>query len=60
LADNPYPKGLVTLYQFFIDQGLFLPIKGEESTPGDRLQRIITFQNLKINIGISEAFFQLE
>lgn len=60
LADNPFRKGAVTLYQFFIDKGFFLPIKVEESTADGRLQRIVIFQNLKINIGISDAFFQLE
>lgn len=60
LADNPFRKGVITLYQFFIDKGLCLPTKVEESAPDGHLQRIVTFQNLKINTGISNAFFQLE
>ncbi len=60
LAENPFRKGALTLYQFFIDQGLCLPTKVEESAPDGRLQRTVTFQNLKINTGISDAFFQLE
>jgi outer membrane lipoprotein-sorting protein len=60
LADNPFRKGVITLYQFFIDKGLCLPTKVEESAPDGHLQRIVTFQNLKINAGISDVFFQLD
>ena len=60
LADNPFRKGAITLYRFFIDQGLCLPIKVEESAPDGHLQRIVTFQNLKINTGVSDDFFQLD
>jgi hypothetical protein len=60
LADDPFRAGSVTLYQFFIDRTLLLPIKVEESTPDGRLQRKITFEGLLINTGVPEEFFQFD
>lgn len=59
-ADNPFRAGSVTLYQFFIDTTLFLPVKVEESTPDGRLQRKITFESLLINTGVPDDFFKLD
>ena len=59
-ADNPFRAGTVTLYEFFIDTTLFLPVKVEESNPDGRLQRKITFEGLLINAGVADGLFQLE
>jgi outer membrane lipoprotein-sorting protein len=58
LAVNHFQKGVVTFYNFFIDKRLWFPVKVEESTPDGRLKRVITFQNLRINIGFTDSFFQ--
>ncbi|MBI5602041.1 MAG: hypothetical protein HY879_01655 [Deltaproteobacteria bacterium] len=59
-ADNPFRRGVVTLYQFFINKDLWLPARVEESTPAGQLQRIVTFENLRLNIGIPDGFFRLD
>lgn len=56
-ADNPFRGGSVTLYQFFIDTTLFLPVKVEESNPDGNLQRKMAFESLSINIGVADGFF---
>ncbi len=58
LAVNHLQKGIVTLYQFFIDKNLWLPVRVEESTPDGKLERTITFQDLRMNTGVSDSFFQ--
>jgi len=60
LADNPFRAGSVTLYQFFIDATLFLPVQVEESTPDGRQERKITFEGLSIDTGVGDGFFQLD
>ncbi len=59
LAENHFRKGTVTLYHFFIGEALWLPEKVEESSSGGHLEREITFQNLRVNIGVSDNFFEL-
>ncbi len=58
LAVNHFRKDIVTLYQFFIDKNLWLPVRVEESTPDGQLERAITFRNIRINTGVSDSFFQ--
>jgi len=60
LADNSFRAGSVTLYPFFIDMTLFLPVKVEESTVEGRLQRSTTFESLSINTGVADGIFQLD
>ncbi len=60
LATNHFRKSVVTLYQFFIDKHLWLPVKVEESTPEGQLERTITFRNLRINTGVQDHFFQTD
>lgn len=60
LADNPFRRGVITFYQFSIDKDLWLPAKVEESTPAGQLQRIVTFENLRLNTGVPDNFFQLD
>jgi len=60
LADNHFRQGVTTIYRFFIDRGLWLPVKVEESHSAGRLERTVTFRNLRINIGIRESLFRLD
>jgi outer membrane lipoprotein-sorting protein len=60
LAENHFRKGVVTLYHFSIDEALWLPGEVKESSPDGHLERTVTFQNLKTNIGISESYFKLD
>ncbi len=60
LAVNHFQEGIVTLYHFFIDKHLWLPVKVEESMPNGQLERTITFRNLRINTGVSDSFFQVD
>jgi outer membrane lipoprotein-sorting protein len=60
LADDHFRKGQETLYHFFIDRNLWLPIAVQEFTPDGRLKRAVIFRNLRINTGISDSFFQIE
>ena len=60
LADDHFRKGVTTRYRFLIDKDLWLPAAVEELTPKGILKRTITFRNLRINIGVSDSFFQLK
>jgi outer membrane lipoprotein-sorting protein len=59
MADDHFREGVVTQYQFFIDKGLWLPVKVEESSPDGLLERTIVFRNLRTNIDVPDNFFQL-
>ncbi len=60
LATDHFREDVVTLYQFFIDKKLWLPEKVEEFTPDGRPERSITFEDLRINNGVPDGFFQLD
>lgn len=60
LATNHFRKGIVTLYQFFIDKHLWLPVEVEESTPEGQLERSIVFQHLRINTGVPASFVKMD
>jgi outer membrane lipoprotein-sorting protein len=60
LAVNHFNEGIITQYEFFIDKNLWLPVKVEESMPDGQLERTITFQDLKINIGVADNYFQMD
>ncbi len=60
LAVNHFRKGIVTLYQFFIDKHFWLPVKVEESTPEGQLDRTIVFQHLRTNAGVPDSFFKMD
>jgi len=60
LAVNHFREGILTLYQFFIDKDLWLPVKVEESTPSGQLERSISCQNPRINTDVSDSFFQID
>lgn len=60
LAADHFRENVTTLYQFHIDEAIWLPVKVEEFTPdGGRLKRSITFDNLKINNGFPDSLFTL-
>jgi outer membrane lipoprotein-sorting protein len=59
LAENHFRKGILTIYRFSIDEELWLPVKVEESDSAGRLERTMTFRNLRTNIGIPESSFRL-
>jgi hypothetical protein len=58
LAENHFRKGVMTLYHFLIDQAVWLPVKVEESSSDGHLERTITFQNLRTNLGIPDRYFE--
>jgi outer membrane lipoprotein-sorting protein len=58
MAADHFRPGIVTAYRFFVDEKVWLPVKVEESTPGGRPERIITFKNLELNKGFPEGFFR--
>jgi outer membrane lipoprotein-sorting protein len=60
LADDHFRKGVTTRYRFLIDKELWLPAGVEELTPNGILKRTVTFRNLRMNIGVSDCFFQLK
>jgi hypothetical protein len=60
LAVNHFREGILTLYQFFIDKDLWLPVKVEESTPSGQLERSISCENPRINTYVSDSFFQID
>jgi outer membrane lipoprotein-sorting protein len=59
LADDHFREGFRTRYRFLIDKKSWLPAGVEEWTPDHTQRRRITFRDLRINIGISEDFFNL-
>jgi outer membrane lipoprotein-sorting protein len=59
LAEDHFRKGVETLYRFFIDQTLWLPIEVEEFTPAGELKRTVIFRNLRINTGVPDSFFKI-
>jgi len=58
LALDHFRPGITTLYEFRIDEGFWLPVTVEEATPAGHPERVVTFQDLRINTGITQAFFQ--
>ncbi len=59
-ADNHFRQGVVTLYQFFIDEKSWLPVRVEELSPDGDPERTVTFQDLRTNIGAPESYFELD
>ena len=60
LALNHFRRDVVTLYDFGIDKGLWLPVEVKEMTPEGDLKRTVSFHNLKTNAGIPESLFRLD
>jgi hypothetical protein len=59
-AVNHFRKGIVTLYAFTIDRGLWLPVRIDESTPDGKPERTVVFDDLRINTGVTDNLFQLD
>ena len=57
LAADHFRPGVTTLYGFRIDERFWLPVAVEEATPAGRVKRVVTFRDLLINTGITQAFF---
>ncbi len=58
-ADDHFREGVITLYEFFVSKKIWLPERVEESKPNGLLERVVFFRNLKMNLGTSDEFFQL-
>ncbi len=57
LAADHFRPGVTTLYRFRVDESSWLPVEVEEATPAGVLERTVTFHMLRINTGITQAFF---
>jgi len=57
LAADHFRPHITTLYEFKIDEALWLPVAIEESTPAGSPERSVVFKGLRINTGITRAFF---
>ncbi len=60
LAADHFRPNVVTLYQFQIDKSQWLPTSVEQSTANGRLERRVTFDDLKINNGFPDSLFRLD
>jgi outer membrane lipoprotein-sorting protein len=58
LAANHFRPAVTTLYGFRIDVGSWLPVGVEEMSPGGKPERTVTFRDLRINPGITQALFR--
>jgi len=58
VAVDHFRPEVITAYRFFIDNSLWLPVKVEESTPGGRAERTITFYDLEVNVSIPAGLFR--
>ena len=60
LAKNHFRKGVRTRYEFLIDKMKWLPVEVREYTPDKVLKRQVIFNDLRVNIGVKDSFFQLK
>ena len=58
LADNHFRKDVQTRYEFLINKKKWLPVEVTEFTPDGILERRVIFNDLKLNIGVKNSFFQ--
>ena len=59
LAEDHFLAGVSTLYRFYVDEKLWLPVEVQEFTPDGVLKREVFFRGLRTSIGISDAFFRI-
>jgi outer membrane lipoprotein-sorting protein len=59
LSDNTFRRGVPTRYLFTIDNRLWLPVSVTEMEPNGALRRTVDYRDVRINPGLSEAFFVL-
>jgi outer membrane lipoprotein-sorting protein len=60
LAEDHFRPGITTLYGFHVDERLWLPARVDEATPTGSPERSVAFWHLRINTGITDAFFRME
>ncbi len=60
LAVDHFRENVNTLYRFSVNKKSWLPGKVEEFTPDGRLKRSVTFEDLRVNNGFPDSFFQLD
>jgi outer membrane lipoprotein-sorting protein len=58
LAVDHFRSNVATLYRFFLDEDLHLPVEVEESTPGGLLERRVTFGDLQLNGEVPDSLFR--
>jgi len=58
LAINHFSKSVTSLYRFRIDKASWLPAEVDESTADGLLQKKVSFENLRVNIGVSDQFIE--
>jgi hypothetical protein len=59
LAEDHFLAGVSTLYRFYVDEKLWLPVEVQEFTPDGVLKREVFFRGLRTSISISDAFFRI-
>ncbi len=59
LSENPFARGIRTRFTFTIDTRLWLPVAVEESTDSGVLKRRVVYEDMRINTGLTDAFFWL-
>lgn len=59
-AENHFRPGVVTRYTLEIDRRLWLPVSVKEETPEGVLERTVAFCDLRVNVGLQDALFDLE
>lgn len=60
LSDDHFLAGVLTSYQFSIDETHWLPVEVREFTSDGTLKRTVTFRNLRTSIHIPDSFFRIE
>jgi outer membrane lipoprotein-sorting protein len=60
LATDHFRSNTVTLYEFRVDPRIWLPVGVKESTAEGQLERVTSFENLKLNPGLSDTFFDVD
>jgi outer membrane lipoprotein-sorting protein len=60
LAEDHFLAGVLTLYRFYVDEKLWLPVEVQEFTPDGVLHREVLFRGLRTSISVSDAFFRID
>jgi outer membrane lipoprotein-sorting protein len=60
LAQDHFLAGVLTLYRFFVNETLWLPVKVEEFTPDGTPKRKVTFRNLRTPVAVPDHLFRID
>ncbi len=60
LSEDHFHAGVLTLYHFYIDRTLWLPVEIEESTPDGVLKRKVIFRGLKTSTDFPDNYFRID